>query len=259
MDSKRKFKYIYGPVSSWRLGSSLGIDPLSFGKKVCSFDCVYCQIGKTEISSVERKTYVDVVDIIDEIDSLPSCEIDYITFAGAGEPTLAAHLYHMIRAIKEIRKEKVAVITNSSLLTQEDVRGDLLLADMVVAKLDAPSDKLFKSINRPHSDITFGGVFHALKSFRTQYKNRLALQIMFIDKNKDSAEKLAKCVREIKPDEVEINTPLRPCGVKPLSKREIEEISKCFTGLNTVAVYDMPHKNVQPISDADTLARRGKV
>jgi wyosine [tRNA(Phe)-imidazoG37] synthetase (radical SAM superfamily) len=257
--SKRIFKYLYGPVSSWRLGRSLGIDPLSCGQKVCSFDCVYCQLGKTKISSVERKTYVDVVDIIDEIDSLPACQIDYITFAGAGEPTLAANLYHMIRAIKETRKEKVAVITNSSLLTREDVRGDLLLADMVVAKLDAPSSSLFKSINRPHRDVTFEAVLNGLKLFRKHYKHTLALQIMCIDENKDSAAELAKCAREIMPDEVEINTPLRPCGVNPLSQKEIKELSAHFTGLNTVSVYDAPHQKVETMSDADTLARRGKV
>jgi len=127
------FKYIYGPVPSWRLGSSLGIDPLSKDGKVCSFDCLYCQLGETKFLTDERKKFVPGEEVIGELDSLPTLKIDYITFSGMGEPTLASNLGQMIKAIKKIRKEKIAVLTNSSLMHREDVQKDLFCADFVVA------------------------------------------------------------------------------------------------------------------------------
>ncbi|MDD5655136.1 MAG: radical SAM protein, partial [Candidatus Omnitrophica bacterium] len=136
---KRAFKYIYGPVPSWRLGSSLGIDPVSKGRKICSFDCVYCQIGKAGLFIKERKRFIDTGEIIAELAGLPPLKIDYLTFSGAGEPTLAENLGEMIKAVKAIRPEPIAVITNGSLMTQADVRQELALADFVIAKLDAYS------------------------------------------------------------------------------------------------------------------------
>ena len=108
-----KYKYIYGPVSSWRLGRSLGIDPISSFQKTCTFDCVYCQSGRTEVFSTRREVFVPTEALIQELNSLPEVSIDYITFAGNGEPTLAKNLGGMIRAVKIIRREKIAVITNS--------------------------------------------------------------------------------------------------------------------------------------------------
>ena len=146
--SKRVYRYIYGPVPSWRLGSSLGIDPLSQGGKVCTFDCIYCQIGKTNHLTDKRDVFVKVGDIVEEIDSLPPLEIDYMTFSGTGEPTLAKNLGQMIKALKNIRNEKIAVLTNSSLMYRKDVHEDLFAADLIVAKLDASSQDIFGLVNQ---------------------------------------------------------------------------------------------------------------
>jgi len=257
--SKAGYKYIYGPVPSWRLGSSLGIDPLSDKEKICTFDCIYCQIGKTPVFSQERKIFVTVAEIIEELDSLPSLRIDYITFSGRGEPTLAKNLGRMIKAMKKIRNEKVAVLTNSSLLDRSDVQQDLLLADFVVAKLDASSQRLFEAVNRPMETVKFDTALGAIKHFRNIYKGKLALQIMFIKENKKEASEIARIAREISPDEVQVNTPLRPCAVEPLSKKELSSIAKYFEGLNIVSVYEAEKKKVEPISNEDTLRRRGKI
>lgn len=254
----KKFRYIYGPVPSWRLGRSLGIDPISAKGKVCSFDCIYCQIGATKVKTDKRSIYVATPQIIEELDSLPQCEIDYITFAGAGEPTLAENIGSMIRGIKRIRKEKIAVLTNTSLLNKEEVRKDLLDADFVVAKLDAVSQDLFKLINQPVDSITIEEIIHGIIKFREMYKGRFALQIMLIEQNKNYAHDISQIAKHINPDEIQINTPLRPCGVKPLSKSELGEIENYFTGLNTVSVYKAEHGEVEPISSKDTLRRRGK-
>ncbi len=256
---KKKYRYIYGPVPSWRLGRSLGIDPVSGEVKICSFDCVYCQLGGTRILTNRRKEFVPVREIVKEIKMLPPIKIDYITFSGAGEPTLAKNLGRMIKAVKKIRKEPVAVITNSSLMRAEDVKKDLLEADLVVAKLDAHSERIFRKINRPGEGLSLSEAIKAIKHFKARYKGKLALQIMFIKENEKFAEKIARIARDIAPDEVQINTPLRPCAVKPLSKERMEKIREHFRGLNVVSVYRTKKIKVKPVSRRDTLRRRGKV
>jgi len=253
------FKYIYGPVPSWRLGSSLGVDPLSKKKKVCTFDCIYCQLGKTKNFTRERKVFVSSHDVIKEIKSLPPIKIDYITFSGTGEPTIARNLSSMISSVKIIRNEKIAILTNSSLMDRVEARSALLHVDFVIAKLDACSEDSLKLINRPMPGITFDAIVNGIKEFSAEYTGKLALQIMFIDKNKDKAEELADLAREIGPYEVQINTPLRSCGVKPLPNEELLEIKEYFKNLNPICVYEASHKEIFAISTEDTLRRRGKI
>ena len=95
-----KFKYIYGPVASWRLGRSLGVDAISQKEKQCSFDCVYCQIGRAKPIARRRKIFVPTEDILDELKRLPRVPLDYITFSGMGEPTLAKNIGELIIKIK---------------------------------------------------------------------------------------------------------------------------------------------------------------
>jgi len=260
---RKRFKYIYGPVSSWRLGRSLGIDPISSNKKTCTFNCIYCQVGRATKFSKRRKIYVKTEKIIDEIKSLPHLKIDYITFSGRGEPTLAKNLGALIKAIKKLRKEKIAVLTNSSLMNRQDVRNELALADFVVAKIDAPSDRLFNLIDKPMRDIKFGSIIEGIKKFRRIYAGRLGLQIMFIDLNKKITIEWASIIEEIKPDEVQINTPTRPNKTAPLSKKEIVNIKNQFLKIssfrgNLVLVYDSCRKAVSPISTKHALKKRGR-
>ncbi len=257
MHVESKFKYIYGPVYSWRLGMSLGIDPLSDKSKICNMDCIYCQLGKTVHWSNKRQEFVATQEIIDEIKALPKMELDYITFSGRGEPTLAANLGEMITAIRKIRSEKIAVITNSILLDDPDVRKDLNLADFVLAKLDACDDETLKSVDRVMQDISFEKIVGGIKKFRKDFNGKLALQIMFVEANKDHALRLAAIAKSLGADEVEINTPLRPSGVLPLSACELLEIKKYFSGQNVKTVYEMEKKNVVPLNERETIKRHG--
>ena len=191
--------------------------------------------------------------------SLPPLKIDYITFSGIGEPTLAGNLGEMIKAIKKTRKERIAVLTNSSLMHRGDVRKDLFLADFIVAKLDAPSQNIFERVNQPIKTIKFDSIIEALKDFKSSYLGKLALQIMFLGQNKKYAPEIAKIAKEINPDEVQLNTPLRPCRVKPLPKQELDEIKKYFEGLKVISVYEAKIQKVKPVSGEDTLKRRGKI
>lgn len=254
----RRFQYIYGPVPSWRVGSSLGIDLLSQKEKICSYDCVYCQLGRTKTLTVARQIYVPEEEILKEVESLPDISIDYITFSGKGEPTLAENLGSLIRAIRTIRRESVAVITNASLINRQDIQNELSYADFVIVKLDASSQESFIKVNRPYQEIEFDAIIAGMKEFRKQFKGKLALQVMFIRENARAAEEIASIAHDIYPDEVQINTPLRPCEAIALGEEELSEIKSCFEGLNAISVYESRKKYVKPISDADTLKRRGK-
>ena len=258
-----KYKYIYGPVSSWRLGRSLGIDPISSFQKTCTFDCVYCQSGRTEVFSGKREVFVPTETLIHELRSLPDVSVGYITFAGNGEPTLAKNLGEMIRAVKMARDEKIAVITNASLINRRDVVEDLLLADLVEAKLDACSAASFKAINQPMPEILLEDIVEGLKAFRKIYKGHLTLQVMFVAGNKACAAAIAKIAHQIGPDEVEINTPLRACTVKPLSLEDVEEITAifrgiCGTGIKVRSVYEAKREKSLPFCRPSTERRRGK-
>jgi len=261
---KQAFKYIYGPVPSWRLGSSLGIDLLSQAEKVCNFDCLYCQLGQTRKHTLERKIYVPIKEVIDELWELPDTKIDYITFSGRGEPTLAANLGEGIKAVKLIRKEPIAVLTNSSFMGLDEVKKELVLADLVVAKLDACSPESRQEVNRPAEGIESGSILEGIKAFKNNFKGKLALQTMFIGNNKNDVNKFIYLTKYIKPDEIQVNTPLRPCGIKPLAKEEILRIKDSFVaackGIKVVSVYDeRAFKAVASLSDDGTLRRRGKI
>jgi len=185
---------------------------------------------------------------------------DYITFSGVGEPTLAVNLGEAIALARSALGLPVAVLTNSSLMTREDVRQDLGLADVVVAKVDAPDEEVFHQVNRPFIKHSLEEVIQAISLFREQYKGKLALQMMFIDANKNCAEEMAAIARKLSPDEVQLNTPLRPCAVPPLPPEDIDRISGAFNSLkNVVTVYEAPRPEVIPLDLKETLKRRPKL
>ncbi len=243
---------VYGPVPSWRLGKSLGIDLIG-KEKFCSFDCIYCQLGKTRHKTVERRVFVENSQLKKELNGLNTIEADVITFSGMGEPTLAKNLGAAAKLAKKFGLP-LAILTNSSLFNYKDVQEDLASIDWIVAKLDAPNDEIFEKINRPHEKIKFDEMIEAIKEIRKKAR-KFSLQMMFVKENKKYAEEMADLAREIKPDDVQINTPLRKSPVKPLCKEEIFEIEKHFHGLNTINVYSSPAPKVKPI-DYEEMRRR---
>jgi len=253
-----KYKHLYGPVESWRLGRSLGIDPLSQTGKVCNFDCIYCQLGNAPAQDGERKIYVPTDQILGEIAALGDIKIDFLTFSGRGEPTLAANLGELIDGIRNIRGERIAIITNSTLINDPGVIDDLSKVDYVIAKLDASTVEDFQKINQPNENIKFNDIIEGLKEFRTRYFGRFALQIMFTEENKHCAQSLAELAQEIEFNEVQLNTPLRDTTVKALSKTEMDKIKKYFKGINCLYVYDQDKPKSKPINTTATLKRRGK-
>ncbi|MFC1912002.1 radical SAM protein [Chloroflexota bacterium] len=248
---------IYGPVPSWRLGRSLGIDLLSTQGKTCSFDCTYCQLGKTIHPLVERKEFVTIPRLVLELKRVRGIPADYATFSGVGEPTLASNLGQAIEIVKSILGLPVAVLTNSSLMPREDVRQELAKADLVVAKLDASNEVLFHAINRPAIEYPLEAIFQGIMRFRSEYSGNLALQVMFTETNRNYASEMAAMAEQLSPDEVQINTPLRPCAVKPLPPEDIKTIQKAFSRLkNVLTAYEASRPEVTPLNLEEMRRRR---
>ncbi len=248
---------VYGPVPSWRLGRSLGIDPVSTRYKTCSFDCIYCQLGRTKGPLSERRTFVQPQALSSEMGKIGEIEVDYVTFSGMAEPTLAANLAELVAVVRENLPDKpIAILTNASLMPRPDARHDLSLFDVVVAKLDAPDQELFVQINRPFVNYTLYEILDGLRRFREEFTAKLALQMMFVEANRKEAQEMAKIARELRPEEVQLNTPLRPCAVPPLSPSQMEEIEAAFGGLNVISVYTSRRPQVTPVDVVATRRRR---
>ena len=226
--------YIFGPVPSRRLGFSLGVDLVPF--KVCSLDCIYCQLGKTTHKTVVRKEYVSSTKVLLELEKVltGSKTVDYITLSGSGEPTLNSKTGEIIRRIKEITSIPVAVLTNATLLTDDALKKDLLLADLVVPSLDGATQDAFEKVNRPCSSLKIEKIIKGIIDFKKIYKGKMWLEIMLVkDINENEAElnALKSAVEQIKPDKIQLNTPVRPPSeewVKTLSSSKLIKIKKFF-------------------------------
>ncbi len=232
--------FVYGPVPSRRLGLSLGINVIPF--KTCTLDCIYCQCGRTTKKTLERRSYFPARDIIASVRrSLVASRqspISFLTFAGEGEPTLNKDIGRIIRRLKREFSIPVAVITNSTLLTDPQVRRDLCAADLVVPSLDAADQRTFARVNRCRRDLSVADIIAGLKLFRRGYRGRLWLEIMFVKGINDSVEHvvaLRKAAWEIKPDRIQLNTVVRPPAEKfaqPMSPDDLEQI-QCLFGPDT--------------------------
>ena len=145
-------------------------------------------------------------------------------------------------------------------MPKEDMRRELALADVVVAKVDAPDEERFQAINRPFAGCTLEEILQGIRCFRSEYKGKLALQMMFVEANRDCAPEMARIARELAPDEVQVNTPLRPCAEKPLSPAQIAATRDHFSGpKKVVTVYEVVTPEVMPLSLDETLRRRPKI
>jgi len=225
-------KYIFGPVPSRRLGRSLGVDVVPL--KTCSYDCIYCQLGNTTCKTVERKEWVPLDDVVLELKDRLSSRPDYITLSGSGEPTLYSRVAELIDRIKVMTDVPVAVLTNGSLLWQEEVRRQLMKADLVIPSLDAGDEVMFRLVNRPHENVSFEQMLAGLVDFRREFQGDYWLEVFVLGAytaiKADFAE-LAKCVRLIEPDRVQLNTVTRPPAESfaiGISRERLAELATTF-------------------------------
>lgn len=227
-------KYIYGPVESRRLGLSLGITLTPH--KICSFNCVYCQLGKTTERTRERKEYVLVREIIDELkswlenNSSDAKRLNYITLSGSGEPTLNIKIDQLIAGIKKITSVPVAVITNASLLNMDAVRKALLGADVIVPSLNAIAYKVFAKINRPQENIKVEDLINGLIELKKEFSGKIWLEVMLVRGINDDLrhiKKLKEAVERINPDKIQLNSPIRTTAqenILSLYRSKLEKI-----------------------------------
>lgn len=202
---------VFGPVPSRRLGRSLGVDLVPL--KTCSYDCVYCQLGRTTERTIQRKPWAPVDEVLAAVEGRLSTRPDYITLSGSGEPTLCIDIGHIIDRLKTMTDVPVAVLTNGSLLWQEEVRRELAPADLVIPSLDAACQATFQAVNRPCPEISFPQVLKGLLKFREIYQRALWLEVFLLEGFNDNdleLDALADCVRRIRPDRVQLNTVARP-------------------------------------------------
>lgn len=262
--SAEPFRYLYGPVPSRRLGRSLGVDLVPF--KTCTYDCVYCQLGRTTNKTIERKEYVAAEAILSEMErKLGELDRpDYITLAGSGEPTLNSATGRIIRGIKSMTRIPVAVLTNGSLLWMEDVQDDLMAADVVIPSLDAGDDASFQLVNRPHPGIPFDRMAGGLATFAKRFKGEVWLEVLLlagITGLSAEAEKIALIASGLDVARVQLNTVTRPPAENfalALSSEQLQALKGLFHGL-----VDVIEKNAPAITedvalgqacDADILA-----
>jgi len=231
----KTFRYLYGPVPSRRLGWSLGIDLVPH--KVCTYNCIYCQVGRTTEETVVRKEYTPKEEVLEEVRSFLSKEgppIDHLSLSGSGEPTLHSQIRSIIEGIKGMSKTPVAVLTNGSLLYEKEVREDLLLADVVLPSLDAVSQEVFRKINRPPGGFSVDNVIAGIVEFRRIYRGQIWLEILFcrgVNDGRDELGRMKEAIDRIGPDRVHLNTVVRPPAetwARPLSNQELEEIRVFF-------------------------------
>ena len=251
---------VYGPIDSWRLKRSLGIDLISEEGRVCTFDCIYCQITRCQELTCGRRKFVQIKEVRKELLEaleLVGKKVDYLTLSGMGEPTLASNLTEAVEMLEEVSSKPKAVLTNSSLLHLEEVRKPLKRLDYVIASLDAVDEESFEKINNPAEGITFDKIVEGLRAFGENYKGTLAIEIMFVEENKHHAEKMADLIDDLGVDEVQLNTPLRPSVVKPLKEAELKEMEHYFEGVSTKMVYGAKRTETSNI-DEDEVIRRGR-
>lgn len=234
MDARknREAAYTYGPVPSRRLGLSLGVDIVP--AKICTLDCVYCQLGKTTEKSTNRRDFVDIAAVLSELREKLQAGVtaDYITVGGSGEPTLNCRLGDLIDGIRSCTDIPVAILTNGTLLYRADVRAECAKADVVVPSLDAGDAAVFEAVNRPAGDITIEKLVSGLEQFRREFQGEIWLEVFLVgDVNTDAEQikKIRHLIQRIRPDKVHLNTAVRPPaerGVRPVPRETLDAIAR---------------------------------
>jgi wyosine [tRNA(Phe)-imidazoG37] synthetase (radical SAM superfamily) len=228
----------FGPVPSRRLGKSLGINNIIY-PKTCSYGCIYCQAGDTLKKTCRRERFYEPNDIYDRtckhLETLKSSNYpDFLTFVSNGEPTLDVNLGKAIRLLKKTGI-RVAVITNASLLPDEQVREDLCLADWVSLKLDAGDIITWYLINRPVAGLDFENILSGMKLFSKGFQGTLCTETMIVRGINDSVENfsaIAEIIRFIEPAVAYLSIPTRPPFEKFVKSPEPERLNEAWQIFN---------------------------
>jgi wyosine [tRNA(Phe)-imidazoG37] synthetase (radical SAM superfamily) len=253
----KQTSYTYGPVPSRRLGLSLGVDIVP--AKICTLDCIYCQIGRTTRSSIVRQDFLDIGAVLTELAAKlkAGLKADFITIGGSGEPTLNSRLGDLIDGIRRLTDIRVAILTNGTLLYRADVRAECAKADVVCPTLDAADTAVFEAVHRPTPGITIEKLVSGLEQFRREYSGQIWLEVFLVagvNTEAEQIEKLKGLIQRIRPDKVHLNTAVRPpaeSDVQAVSAATLDAIARQIGGHCEVI-------GAPPAAARDEHCRRGE-
>ena len=259
--AQERLRYVFGPVPSRRLGRSLGVDLVPF--KVCSYDCIYCQLGRTTRRTIERAEYFPLESILAEVERAVESGPgqDVITLSGSGEPTLYSRIGELIPALKSRTGLPVAVLTNGSLLWDPKVREDLVEADLVLPSLDAGDERLFRYVNRPHPAIAFERMIRGLQEFRKVYTGQLWLEVFLlagVTAMEAEVRSIAEIAHTLAPDRIQLNTVTRPPAegfAHPVPPERMQSLASAFGGTAEVLGIARSRSKSDPSTRSDTEER----
>lgn len=253
-------RYVFGPVPSRRFGRSLGVDltPL----KTCSFNCVFCQLGPTPSTTLERQEYVPVPSVKDEIRRWRDAggTADYATLSGSGEPTLHSGFGDVLRFLKTELPCPAVLLTNGSLLYLPVVRAAAAEADVVKLSLSAWDDDSFRRVNRPHPELNFTRSVAGMREFRRMFAGRIWLEVFLVAGLNDApeqVERIAALATSIGPDKIHLNTAVRPpaeSSVRPVAPERLTELAKLFRPL-AEAIADFSARTGSGVAVNETAIR----
>ncbi|MFW6120700.1 MAG: radical SAM protein [Petrotogales bacterium] len=208
-------KYVYGIVPSRRLGRSLGLSPIPF--KTCNHSCIYCQLGRTTRMTNTRTNFFPHEEMIDElkkyVEQVGEDAFDVVTIVGEGEPLLYKPFDKLIEEIKKTTNKPLVIITNGTQLMEKEVREEIAGSDIVMPTLDAWDEDSYRRINRPHKDLHYDDFYNGLVEFTRNFQGKVWLEVMIMKNINDSfsnIRRLGRRLKNIDPDRVYINVPVRP-------------------------------------------------
>ncbi|MFW6414567.1 MAG: radical SAM protein [Verrucomicrobiota bacterium] len=207
------YKHLFGPVPSRRLGLSLGVDLVPF--KTCSFDCIFCQLGRTTNQTIQRREYVPVEEVIQELAEWSKTDYtaDFITLSGSGEPTLNSEFGQVMDFVKSTFRTPLALLTNGSLLSDPEVRRDAKKADVLKISLSAFDQSSFEHINRPHQELDLKRMLEGIMLMRKEFHGEIWMEVFLVwgtNTTVNDVSHIASLVKEIGPDKIQLNTAVRP-------------------------------------------------
>ncbi len=231
--------YVFGPVASRRLGISLGVDPIR--KHTCTLDCIYCEAGKTEELTCQRQEFAPLEEVQKELTEVLNTAptLDYITFSGAGEPTLYKHLPELACWIKtNYPQYKICLLTNGTLLADPEVCKVLEHIDLAMPNFDASTDEELQIINRPAPGISVESLAEGIRNAAELYPGKLALELFIVPGVNDSPgciERFAGYIRSFKGlHSVQLNTLDRPGVVDWIEPAPAATIKKFIAALEEI-------------------------
>ncbi len=230
----KNYKYIFGPVPSRRLGHSLGVDVVPY--KVCTLDCIYCELGATTDKTIEKKEYHPLYDMVSELKEKlkENIKIDYITIAGSGEPTLFSKIGELISEIKTTTRIPVAVLTNGTMLWDDNVKSALKNADLVIPSIDAGNKEIFDEVNKPSDKLDFNRVIKGIQDFSKEFSGKIWVEILLVKGISDSEKNIndiLEILKSIRYDKIQLGTVDRPPTedtAYPITMKDLEIIKQKF-------------------------------